>query len=82
VKVISFVIAFMSLTFAGYPAAAQSVTLYTAGPDGLARGIAKSFTEKSGIKVDLYQATSGDVLARLEAEKGKPRGARGQKTAA
>jgi iron(III) transport system substrate-binding protein len=73
VKVISFVIAFISLTSTGYLAAAQSVTLYTAGPDGLARGIAKSFTEKSGIKVDLYQATSGDVLARLEAEKGKPR---------
>jgi iron(III) transport system substrate-binding protein len=52
---------------------AQSVTLYTAGPEGLARSIAKSFTEKTGIKVDVYQATSGDVLARLEAEKGKPR---------
>jgi iron(III) transport system substrate-binding protein len=73
VKFISFVIAFISLTSAGYPVAAQSVTLYTAGPDGLARGIAKTFTEKSGVKVDLYQATSGDVLARLEAEKGKPR---------
>ena len=43
------------------------------GPDGLAQGIAKVFTEKTGIKVDVYQATSGDVLARLEAEKGKPR---------
>ncbi|HEY7316775.1 MAG TPA: extracellular solute-binding protein [Candidatus Binatia bacterium] len=55
------------------PAGAQSVTLYTAGPAGLAKGIAKSFSDKSGIKVDVYQATSGDVLARLEAEKGKPR---------
>ena len=54
-------------------AAAQSVTLYTAGPDGLAKNIAKSFTDKTGIKVDVYQATSGDVLARLEAEKAKPR---------
>ena len=53
--------------------AAQSVTLYTAGPDSLAKGIAKSFTEKTAIKVDVYQATSGDVLARLEAEKAKPR---------
>jgi iron(III) transport system substrate-binding protein len=52
---------------------AQSVTLYTAGPDGLAKNIAKSFTEKTGVKVDVYQATSGDVLARLEAEKAKPR---------
>ena len=54
-------------------AGAQSVTLYTAGPDGLAQGIARLLTEKTAIKVDVYQATSGDVLARLEAEKGKPR---------
>ena len=54
-KVISLVIAFISLTSTGYLAAAQSVTLYTAGPDGLTRGIAKSFTEKNGIKVDPYQ---------------------------
>jgi iron(III) transport system substrate-binding protein len=54
-------------------AGAQSVTLYTAGPAGLAKGIAKSFTDRTGIKVDVYQATSGDVLARLEAEKHNPR---------
>jgi iron(III) transport system substrate-binding protein len=54
-------------------AGAQSVTLYTAGPEGLAKNTAKSFTDKTGIKVDVYQATSGDVLARLEAEKAKPR---------
>ena len=35
--------------------------------------MAKAFTDKTGIKVDVYQATSGDVLARLEAEKAKPR---------
>jgi iron(III) transport system substrate-binding protein len=54
-------------------AAAQSVTLYTAGPAGLAKAITKSFTDKTGIKVDAYQATGGDVLARLEAEKANPR---------
>jgi iron(III) transport system substrate-binding protein len=53
--------------------AAQSVTLYTAGPAGLANDIAKSFSGKTGIKVEVYQATSGDVLARLEAEKARPR---------
>jgi iron(III) transport system substrate-binding protein len=52
---------------------AQSVTLYTAGPEGLAKNIAKSFIDKTGVAVDIYQATSGDVLARLEAEKAKPR---------
>ena len=65
-KVISLVIAFISLTSTGYLAAAQSVTLYTAGPDGLARGIAKSFTEKAASKSTPNRATSGDVLARLD----------------
>lgn len=54
-------------------ASAQSVTLYTAGPASLAKSIAGAFTVKTGIKVDVYQATSGDVLARLEAEKSQPR---------
>ena len=54
-------------------AGAQSVTLYTAGPANLATGMAGAFTGKTGIKVDVYQATSGDVLARLEAERNKPR---------
>jgi iron(III) transport system substrate-binding protein len=52
---------------------AQSVTLYTAGPADLAKAMAAGFTAKTGIKVDVYQATSGDVLARLEAERGQPR---------
>ena len=64
---------FVSVATPSNQADAQSVTLYTAGPDGLAKGMAKSFTDKTGIKVDVYQATSGDVLARLEAEKAKPR---------
>jgi iron(III) transport system substrate-binding protein len=67
------VITFVVIVALARSSAAQSVTLYTAGPDGLAKGIAKSFTEKTAIKVDVYQATSGDVLARLEAEKAKPR---------
>lgn len=54
-------------------AGAQSVTLYTAGPAGLAKSMASAFTAQTGIKVDIYQATSGDVLARLEAEKSQPR---------
>jgi iron(III) transport system substrate-binding protein len=54
-------------------AAAQSITFYTAGPAGLAKNLAKSFTDKTGIRVDVFQATSGDVLARLEAERAKPR---------
>jgi iron(III) transport system substrate-binding protein len=54
-------------------ACAQSVTFYTAGPGGLAEALAEAFTARSGIPVDVYQATSGDVLARLESERANPR---------
>jgi accessory colonization factor AcfC len=66
---ILFFVAVLGLGPWGNPVHGQSVTLYTAGPEGLAKNLAKSFTDKTGVKVDVYQATSGDVLARLEAEK-------------
>src|SRR3990172_3487947 len=72
-KQIFFAIAWVTIVAAFGHADAQSVTFYTAGPAGLAKNIAASFTKKTGVKVDVYQATSGDVLARLEAEKGNPR---------
>lgn len=50
----------------------ESVVVYSAGPGGLATNIAQGFEEKTGIKVDLYQATTGDVLGRLEAEADRP----------
>lgn len=71
-RILFFVVA-LTIAASANRAVAQSVTLYTAGPAGLAKNIAKSFTGKTGIKVDVYQATSGDVLARLEAEKTRPR---------
>jgi iron(III) transport system substrate-binding protein len=51
----------------------QSLTFYTAGPGGLASALAEAFTAQTGITVEVYQATSGDVLARLEAERSNPR---------
>ena len=71
-RVLVFLTAIASSALFGH-AGAQSVTLYTAGPEGLAKNIAKSFTDKTGIKVDVYQATSGEELAGLGGEKGKPR---------
>ena len=57
----------------GLAAAQGPVTFYTAGPGGLANALAEAFTAATGIPVEVYQATSGDVLARLEAERGNPR---------
>ena len=72
-KAVLFIIGLLWIMSGVRPAGAQSVTLYTAGPAGLAKRVTHSFTEKTGIKTEVYQATSGDVLARLEAERGKPR---------
>lgn len=52
--------------------ASEKVVVYSAGPGGLAQEIAQGFEDKTGIKVDLYQATTGKVLGRLEAEKSNP----------
>jgi iron(III) transport system substrate-binding protein len=66
------IVVIIMLTLWGF-AAAQSLTFYTAGPGGLANALAEAFTGQTGIAVEVYQATSGDVLARLEAERNNPR---------
>lgn len=52
---------------------AQTLTVYTAGPGGLIKSLASGFEAKTGIKVDVFQATTGKVMARLEAEAANPR---------
>jgi iron(III) transport system substrate-binding protein len=52
--------------------AQDSITVYTAGPAGLAKSLAQNFESSSGIKVNIFQATTGQVMARLEAERGNP----------
>jgi len=53
-------------------ASAQTLTVYTAGPAGLANELAKGFEAKTGTKVNVFQATTGQIMARLAAEKGNP----------
>ncbi|KEO57497.1 ABC transporter substrate-binding protein [Thioclava indica] len=53
-------------------AAHADITVYTAGPAGLAKALAADFTKESGIKVNLFQATTGKVMARLKAEQANP----------
>lgn len=53
-------------------ALAQSVTVYTAGPADLIEELAAGFTEETGIEVGVFQATTGQVMARLEAEAANP----------
>jgi iron(III) transport system substrate-binding protein len=48
------------------------VTVYTAGPASLIEKLAAGFTEETGIKVEFFQATTGQVMARIEAEAANP----------
>lgn len=65
--------AFTALFSAGVTAQAQeSITVYMPSPAGLADNIAAAFTEETGINVEVFQGTTGEILARLEAEKENP----------
>lgn len=48
------------------------VTVYMPSPSGLADKIAAGFTEKTGVEVEVFQGTTGEILARLEAEEANP----------
>lgn len=49
------------------------LVVYSAGPRSLAESICDRFTLDTGIEVELFQATTGQLMARLEAEKYRPR---------
>lgn len=58
-------------------AAAQSsttgaVTVYTAGPKNLADALSRGFTARTHARVNLFQATTGKIMARLAAEQANP----------
>lgn len=52
--------------------AQEKITVYMPSPAGLAENIAEGFTAESGIEVEIFQGTTGEILARLEAEKENP----------
>ena len=52
---------------------AQALTVYTAGPAGLIKELAQGFEKQGGEKVEVFQADSGKVMARVESEAGQPR---------
>ena len=59
------------------PAASESglsgkVTVYMPSPAGLADEIAAGFTAATGVEVEVFQGTTGEILARLEAEEANP----------
>jgi hypothetical protein len=52
---------------------AHALTIYTAGPANLINALGEGFKKESGIAVDVFQADTGKVMARLEAEAANPR---------
>lgn len=53
-------------------AAENSVTVYMPSPKGLNAKYVAAFEKETGIKVKLFEGTTGKILARLEAEKANP----------
>ncbi|WP_413739081.1 ABC transporter substrate-binding protein [Sodalis sp. RH21] len=63
----------MILTAALITTEARALTLYTAGPGSLAKKLAAGYQRQSGVKTEIFQATTGKVMARLDAEQANPR---------
>ncbi|MCH8465025.1 MAG: ABC transporter substrate-binding protein [Roseinatronobacter sp.] len=61
-----------TLGLMGSIAHADTLTFYTAGPGGLADALAEAFKAETGITVNVFQGTTGQVMARLEAEEANP----------
>ena len=49
-----------------------SVTVYMPSPTNLNTAYVEGFEQKTGVKVNLFEGTTGEILARLEAEKENP----------
>ncbi len=48
------------------------ISVYSAGPANLIENLAKGFKASSGIDVGVFQGTTGQVMARIEAEAANP----------
>lgn len=68
----SFVVAATVLLSGGIAWAQGKINVYSAGPAGLIDALSKGFTKQSGIQVGVFQGTTGQVMARIEAEAVNP----------
>ena len=49
-----------------------TLTVYMPSPTDLNTAYIEGFEEKTGVKVELFEGTTGEIQARLEAEKDNP----------
>lgn len=62
-----------SAALAAAPCIAQTrIAVYSAGPANLIDSLAKKFKAASGVDVGVFQGTTGQVMARIEAEAANP----------
>lgn len=54
------------------PVLEGNLTVYMPAPGPLANELVEAFTALTGVTVDLFQGTTGEILARLEAEAANP----------
>jgi iron(III) transport system substrate-binding protein len=65
------IVAGLMLASAGARAQAK-LTVYSAGPASLIDALSKGFTRSTGTPVGVFQGTTGQVMARIEAEASNP----------
>lgn len=51
---------------------ASTLTVYSAGPENLISRLAQDYTEQTGTRVNVFQSTTGQMMARLESERANP----------
>jgi iron(III) transport system substrate-binding protein len=69
-RTIAFAALAASLAFSG--AARADITVYSAGPANLIEALASGFTKSTGIKANVFQGTTGQIMGRIEAEASNP----------
>ncbi len=62
----------LAMSFVAANAAYADITVYSASPAGLINDLAKGFQAKTGVKVNVYQATTGQIMARIQSEAANP----------
>lgn len=72
-QIVLLVVLVLSAFITSVPVKAQDkITVYMPSPASLAEDLVAAFTEETGIEVDLFQGTTGEITARLEAEASNP----------
>lgn len=59
-------------TATGQPTLSGKVVVYMPSPAGLADKLAAGFKTETGVEVEVFQGTTGEIMARLEAESANP----------